>query len=103
MLKDLETLYVYLYSSFKSFGRNSGYYGNFGTAAALFLLAIGIAQMKIRDKKEKKKEKVRVFDWRNVVESFKVLVKKRPNKLGLSWAKLSSNWNWDFVILDLRF
>ena len=21
------------------------------------------------------------------------------NKLGLSWAKLSSNWNWNFVIL----
>ena len=81
LLKDLETLYVYLYSSFKSFGRNSGYYGNFGTAAALFLLAIGIAQMKIRDKKEKKKEKVRVFDWRNVVESFKVLGKKRPNNI----------------------
>ena len=25
------------------------------------------------------------------------------NKLGLSWAKLSSNWNWNFVLLHLRF
>ena len=22
---------------------------------------------------------------------------KTENKLGLSWTKLSSNWNWDFV------
>jgi len=72
---------VYLYSAFKSFGKNCGYYGNFGTAAVLFLLAIGIAQVRIQDKKEKKNEKIRVFDWRNVLESFKVLVKKRPNNL----------------------
>ena len=26
---------------------------------------------------------------------------KRKNKLGLSWAKLSSNWNWKWVLLDL--
>ena len=25
------------------------------------------------------------------------------NKLGLSWAKLSSNWNWNIVLLHLRF
>ena len=25
------------------------------------------------------------------------------NKLGLCWAKLSSNWNWNFVLLLLRF
>ena len=32
-----------------------------------------------------------------------VLLKKRGNKLRLSWAKLSSNWNWNFVLLLLRF
>ena len=25
------------------------------------------------------------------------------NKLGLSWTKLSSNWNWNWVLLDLGF
>ena len=25
------------------------------------------------------------------------------DKLGLSWAKLSSNWNWNGVLLDLSF
>ena len=24
------------------------------------------------------------------------------DKLGLSWSKISSYWNWNFVLLDLR-
>ena len=27
----------------------------------------------------------------------------KKNKLGLSWAKLSSNWNWNWVLPDFRF
>ena len=27
----------------------------------------------------------------------------KVNKLGVSWAKLSSNWNWNFVLLHLIF
>ena len=72
---------VYLYSSFKSYGKNAGYYGSFGTAAAVFLLAIVIAHIRIQDNKEKKDEKVKVFDWRNIQESLKVLVKKRPKNM----------------------
>ena len=30
-------------------------------------------------------------------------IKHKSNKLGLSWAKLSSNWNWNSVLLDLKF
>ena len=28
---------------------------------------------------------------------------KKSNKLGLSWAKLSSNWNFNLGLLKLRF
>ena len=33
--------------------------------------------------------------WSNRVES--------QNKLGLYWAKLSSNWNWKFILLHSKF
>ena len=43
-------------------------------------------------------------------ETSKQTSNKPPNKLGLSWAKLSSNWNWNWILLkdlsivpDLKF
>ena len=38
-----------------------------------------------------------------VLISFSAIHTKGKNKLGLSWAKLSSNWNWNLVLLDLSF
>ena len=36
-------------------------------------------------------------------ETSKQTSNKPPNKLGLSWAKLSSNWNWKWILLYSRF
>ena len=34
---------------------------------------------------------------------FRRLPSNKKDKLGLSWAKLSSNWSWNWVLLDLGF
>ena len=34
---------------------------------------------------------------------FYIVLVITDNKLGLNWAKLSSNWNWNWVLLDLGF
>jgi hypothetical protein len=67
---------VYIYAQL-------GYYGNFGFAAACFLLGMIIVQLKVHNKEEGKTtdRKVRVFDWKNMLKSFKVLTKARPNNL----------------------
>ena len=47
-------------------------------------------------------QKIHILDQtRTRPENEKMI--NRWNKLGLSWAMLSSNWNWNWVLLDLRF
>ena len=67
---------VYIYAEL-------GYYGNFGCASACFLCGMVIVHFRVHNKRmvTEKKNKVRIFYWKNVVESFKVLFKARANNM----------------------
>ena len=60
-----------------------GYYGNFGCASACFLCGTVVVHFRVHNERmvTENKNKVRIFDWKNVVESFKVLFKVRANNM----------------------
>ena len=60
-----------------------GYYGSFGFALACFLLGFVIVFFTVQNKKEPetKEAKVKLLDYKNVLESFKVLSKPRAENM----------------------
>ena len=60
-----------------------GYYGSFGCASACYLLGFVIVLFTVENKKisEEKKTKTNAFNMKNVLESFKVLSKPRPENM----------------------
>ena len=60
-----------------------GYYGSFGFALACFLLGFVIVFFTVQNKKEPetKETKVKLLDYKNVLESFKVLSKPRAENM----------------------
>jgi MFS family permease len=60
-----------------------GYYGSFGCASACFLLGLVIVFFTVKNQRDtnKKNTKTSVLDMKNVLESFKVLSKPRPESM----------------------
>ena len=60
-----------------------GYYGNFGIASGCYLLGILIVFLTVKNRKspEHKGTNVKILDFKNVAESFKVLSKQRPQSM----------------------
>ena len=60
-----------------------GYYGSFGIASGCYLLGLLIVCLTIKNRKshEHKGTKIKILDFKNVAESFKVLSKQRPQSM----------------------